>query len=186
MKKNGWIITALAVLLCLGLFALASCGEPVSGGENESAETGASENNGSAPKQSAVVTIGDKKFELKNETELGKLHFPENYVDFNTDRIGNTKSMSYNYDGAFSFEVRVNYEEEHSVDEVKAMLSEYEEQTKEVNGIAYTYYEYKSSLDDDVHYYLVEYDHKPYSIIFFLGENPGNIEEIFMNSVRFE
>ena len=183
MKKKVPVI-ALIVVLGLGLFALASCGNNA-GSDNGSANNG-SENNSAAQKESAVVTIGNESFDLKNETELVGLHYLENYVDFNTDRIGNVKSMSYNYDGAFSFEVRVNCDEEHSYDEVKALMNEYEEKTKEVNGIVYTYYEYKSSLEDDVHYYLYEYDHKPYSIVFFLGENPGNIEEVFMNNVRFE
>ena len=48
------------------------------------------------------------------------------------------------------------------------------------------YYEYKNNIGDDAHYYLYEYNNKTYSIIFFLGENSGNIEEVFMNNVRFE
>ena len=181
MKRKGWMMAALIVVLCLGLVALAACGNHTNSGDNNG-----SKNNSTAPKAGAVVTIGDETYNLKSETELIKLHYLENYVDFNTDRVGNTKSMSFNYQGAFSFEVRVNCEEEHSYEEVKALLSEYEEKTKEVNGITYAYYEYKSNLNHDVHYYLYEYDQKPYSIIFFLGENPGNIEEVFMNNVRFE
>ena len=45
---------------------------------------------------------------------------------------------------------------------------------------------FKNNLGDNDHYYLYEYNNKTYSIIFFLGENPGNIEEVFMNNVRFE
>ena len=44
----------------------------------------------------------------------------------------------------------------------------------------------ENNLGDTAHYYLYEYNNKTYSIIFFLGENPGNIEEVFMNNVRFE
>ena len=84
--------------------------------------------------------------------------------------------MSFNYEGKFSFEVRVNCEEEHSYDEVKTSLSEYEEKTKKINGITYLYYEYKNNNGDDAHYYLYEHNNKTYSIIFFLGENSGNIE----------
>ncbi|MBQ3357037.1 MAG: hypothetical protein IJG45_08020 [Oscillospiraceae bacterium] len=176
------------------LFALTGCattadnrestGPETSAAETDAAETDASESQGT--KDSAVVTIAEDTFPLKSETELNHLHYLENYVDFMTDRVGNTKSMSFNYAGDFSFEVRVNCEEEHSLDEVKAMLSEYEEMIKAVNGVVYSYYEFTNDLRDTVHYYLYEYENQIYSIIFFLGKTPGNIEEVFMNNVRFE
>ena len=131
----------------------------------------------------AKATINDYQ---KIETELKDLHYLRNYVDFNTDQVGNTKSMSFNYEGAFSFEVRVNCEEEHSLEEVKDVLKEHEEKTKEVNGIKYFYYEYKSNLSDDVHYYLYQHNNRVYSIIFFLGANHGDIEEVFMDAVKFK
>ena len=137
-------------------------------------------------KEEAIVKIGDETHVLKNEANVGSIYYLENYVDFNTDRVGNTRMMSYNYNGEFSFDIRVNYEEEHSIDEVKAMMSEYTEGKKEVNGITYTYYEYKNNLGDDAHYYLYEYNGHPCSFVFFLGKNPGNIEEVFMNNVSFK
>lgn len=169
MKKKF----VLSLLIILSIFLITGC-------SNSNKETIDNNNN------EVYVTIGNDKYKLSNKTELNNLHYLENYVDFNTDRVGNTKSMSFNYDGEFSFEVRVNYQDEHSIDEVKEVLSEYEEKTKEVNDIKYFYYEYKSDLGDTVHYYLYEYNNKPYSIIFFLGENPGNIEKVFMDNVYFK
>ena len=191
--KKGWIFVAAIAAWALALCFLVGCGKNAddatdqNGTEKQSEEqTDAGTEANSGETADAVVTIGDKTFLLKNDADLNGLHYKENYVDFNTDRVGNLKTMSYNFDGAFSFEVRVYCEEEHSFEEVKAQMSDYEESVKEVNGIAYTYYAYKNDLGDDAHYYMVEYENKTYSIIFFLGENPGNIEEVFMDNVRFE
>lgn len=193
MKKKGWILTAAIAAVCVALCFFAGCGKDADSATNQSGtekqseeQTDAGTEANSGETADAVVTIGDKTFLLKNDVELNGLHYKENYVDFNTDRVGNLKTMSYNFDGAFSFEVRVYCEEEHSFEEVKAQMSDYEESTKEVNGIAYTYYTYKNDLGDDAHYYMVEHGNKTYAIIFFLGENPGNIEEVFMDNVRFE
>ena len=167
----------LSLLVILSIFGFTGCG---------SSNKEVSNNSSNKKSNEVYVTIGSDKYELNDKTELNELHYLNNYVDFNTDRVGNTRTMSFNYDGKFSFEVRVNYQDEHSIDEVKELLDEYEEKTKEVNGIKYFYYEYKNDLGDIVHYYLYEYNNKPYSIIFFLGENPGNIEEVFMNNVSFK
>ena len=174
MKKK----IILSLLIVLALFTITGCGKS---NDNENNSANSIEKN-----DVAYVEIGNDKYKLQSKSELKDLHYLENYVDFNTDRVGNTKMMSFNYEGKFSFEVRVNCEEEHSYDEVKTRLSEYEEKTKKINGITYLYYEYKNNIGDDAHYYLYEYNNKTYSIIFFLGENPGNIEEVFMNNVRFE
>ena len=76
-------------------------------------------------------------------------------------------------------------EEEHSLSEVKTLMNKYSEKKKIVNRIEYSYYEYKNEKRDTTHYYLYEYNNKVYSIIFFLGDNPKDIEEVFMNHVRF-
>ncbi len=181
MKKKIILISLIAIVLIAGLFVLTGCGN-----KNNENTTSNIKNSSTEKNDVAYVEIDNDKYKLQSKSELNELHYLENYVDFNTDRVGNTKMMSFNYEGNFSFEVRINCEEEHSYDEVKATLSKYEEKTKEVNGITYTYYEYKNNLGDTAHYYLYEYNNKTYSIIFFLGENPGNIEEVFMNNVRFE
>ena len=181
MNKKLLIAIELIAVLGISIFALTGCGN-----KNDKNTTSNISNSSIEKSDVVYVTIGNDKYQLKSESELNELHYLENYVDFNTDRVGNTKSMSFNYEGNFSFEVRINCEEEHTYDEVKALLNEYEEKTKEVNGITYSYYEYKSNLGDNVHYYLYEYNNKTYSIIFFLGDNPGNIEEVFMDNVRFE
>ena len=180
MKKKILVIIII-VILGLGLLLLTGCG-------NKNEENANNTKNSSDEKvEDVYITIGNNQYKLGNKTKLNGLHYLENYVDFNTDSIGNTKSMSFNYEGSFSFEVRINCEEEHSIDEVKSLvLGEYQEQTKTVNGITYSYYEYKSNLNDDVHYYLHEHNNKVYSIAFFLGETHGDIEEVFMNNVKFE
>lgn len=180
MKKKILVIIII-VILGLGLLLLTGCG-------NKNEENANNTKNSSDEKvEDVYITIGNNQYKLGNKTKLNGLHYLENYVDFNTDSIGNTKSMSFNYEGSFSFDVRVNCEEEHSIDEVKnTVLSEYQEQSKTINGTTYSYYEYKDNLGDDVHYYLNEHNNKVYSIIFFLGETHGDIEEVFMNNVSFE
>lgn len=194
MNKKTMIIGAIVIALIVGLLVIVLCLNNGKENANNNPSTNVETNNSKKKEdkkdekkqEEVVVTIGDETHKLSSETNVGSIYYLENYVDFNTDRYGNTKMMSYNYNGAFSFEVRINYEEEHSIDEVKAMLSEYTESKKEINGITYSYYEYKSNLGDDTHYYLYDFNGKPCSIIFFLGDTPGNIEEVFMNNVRFK
>ena len=178
MKKKI-LATLMIAVLGLGLILLTGCVKKNEGNTNTIKTSG-------DDLKLYYVTIGNNKYQLNDETELKDLHYLRNYVDFNTDQVGNTKSMSFNYEGAFSFEVRVNCEEEHSLEEVKDVLKEHEEKTKEVNGIKYFYYEYKSNLSDDVHYYLYQHNNRVYSIIFFLGANHGDIEEVFMDAVKFK
>ena len=120
---------------------------------------------------------------------LKSIHYKENYVDFHSDAIGNIRTMSYIKQEKVIFEVRVMYDENRSLSELKATLETQtgaKEQSKEINGIKYIYYEYKNDDNLNVHHYMYVYDGKVYSIGFFLGENYGNIEEIFMNNVSFE
>lgn len=196
-KKSAIILAIVAAVLILAIIIVTVCvnKEKETINNNPTSTTQTSENKKKEEKkdnkkedkkEEAVVTIGDETHVLKNEANVGSIYYLENYVDFNTDQVGNVRIMSYNYNGEFSFDIRVNYEEEHTIDEVKAMMSEYTEGQKEVNGITYTYYEYKNSLGDDAHYYLYEYNGHPCSFVFFLGKNPGNIEEVFMNNVSFK
>ncbi len=136
-----------------------------------------------------VVTIQGEKYRLKSDQTLNSLHYKENYVDFYSDAIGNMRTMSYTKQGKLIFEVRIMYDENRSLSESKAIIetqSSAREQSKEINNIKYIYYDYKNKDDVTVHLYMYVYNGKVYSIGFFLGENYGNIEEVFMNNVFFE
>lgn len=91
--------------------------------------------------------------------------------------------------GDLVFEVRMMYDDSRSDSELKAIVETQtgaKEQSKEINGIKYIYYEYTSDEGDIVHHYMYVYEGKVYSIGFFLGKNPGDIEEVFMNNIYFE
>ena len=133
-----------------------------------------------------IVTINNEIFNLKSSASLKSMHYKENYVDFRTDAVGNIRIMRYQKSDDFFFEIRLTFEENHTYDEVKKLLNQYQEKQKVINGVNYAYYEYKNDVGNDVHYYLCKYNNIAYSIIFFLGDNPGNIEEVFMNNVTFE
>lgn len=136
-----------------------------------------------------IVTIGSEQFELNSSDNLYDMHYKENYVDFHTDRVGNTKIMNYNSNDEFVFEVRMMYDDSRSDSELKAIIETQtgaKEQSKEINGIKYIYYEYISDDGDTVHHYMYIHNGKVYSIGIFLGKNPGNIESVFMNNVSFE
>lgn len=136
-----------------------------------------------------IVTIGSEQFELNSSDNLYDMHYKENYVDFHTDRVGNTKIMNYNSNDEFVFEVRMMYDDSRSDSELKAIIETQtgaKEQSKEINGIKYIYYEYTSDDGDTVHHYMYIHNGKAYSIGIFLGKNPGNIESVFMNNVSFE
>lgn len=136
-----------------------------------------------------IVTIQGETFQLKSKTSLSDIHYKENYVDFHTDQIGNTRIMNYVKQENTIFEIRIRYDEDRSLSELKAIIETQpnaKEQSKEINNIKYIYYEYNVEDNLKVHHYIYDYKGKVYSIGFFLGENCGNIEEVFMNSVTFE
>ena len=176
MKKK----IILSLLIIFALFTITGCDN-----SNNSEET--INNNSNDDKN--VVTIQGEKYKLKSDQTLKSIHYKENYVDFHSDAIGNIRTMSYTKQEKVIFEVRVMYDENRSLSELKATLETQtgaKEQSKEINGIKYIYYEYKTDDNLTVHHYMYVYDGKVYSIGFFLGENYGNIEEIFMNNVSFE
>ena len=167
-------------LLIITLFTLSGCGKS----QNIESNT--------IPSKTSlkdVVTIGNEQFELNSSDNLYDMHYKENYVDFHTDRIGNTKIMNYNSNDEFVFEVRMMYDDSRSDSELRAIIETQtgaKEQSKEINGIKYIYYEYISDDGDTVHHYMYIHNGKVYSIGIFLGKNPGNIESVFMNNVSFE
>lgn len=184
MKKKVLIIIALIVVLGIGLFTLTGCGKNTNNNENSSSVKSSTET-----KDNTVVRIGAETFKLNSDRDFNNIHYKENYVDFNTDQIGNMRTMSFSKEGKTIFEIRVMYDENRSDSELKAIVETKtgaKEQSKEINDIKYIYYEYSTDDGLTAHHYMYVYNGKVYSIGFFLGENPGNIEEIFMNNVRFE
>lgn len=135
-------------------------------------------------KDSIYVVIDGEKFKLSSNNNLKDLHYKENYVDFRTDALAKSRVMQYSKKGEFIFEVRLIYEDTHSFEEVKELIG-HEESTKKVNDIDYTYYNYKNSSNDDVHMYLYNYNNVTYTIM-FIGNDITNLEETFMNNVKFE
>ncbi|MBR2828452.1 MAG: hypothetical protein IKE70_04400 [Bacilli bacterium] len=175
MKKFQFIF--ILVIICL--ITLTGCGK-----ESNKESTKKNVNN-----KKEQVTIGKETFQLKNEANLYDLHYKENYVDFHTDRMGNNKIMNYTKGEEVIFEVRIMYDESRSLEELKAIIetqANKKEEEKEINGIKYTYYEYETEESLSVHHYIHVHKGKPYTIAFFLGKNPGNIEKVFMNNVFFE
>lgn len=175
MKKK----ILLVLLVIVALFTVTGCGKS----NNSDGKT----NNTSDNKE--IVTIQGEKFKLKSKTSLYDINYNENYVDFHTDRIGNVRIMNYTKQEKVVFEVRIMYDDTRSLSELKAILETQtgaKEQSKELNGIKYIYYEYKTSDNLIAHHYMYVHKGKVYSVGFFLGENPGNIEEVFMNNVLFE
>ena len=86
MKKK----IILSLLVIVALFAITGCGKS---NDNEDNSANSIEKN-----DVAYVEIGNDKYKLQSKSELKDLHYLENYVDFNTDRVGNTKMMSFNYE----------------------------------------------------------------------------------------
>ena len=175
MKKK----ILFCLLVMVGVLTITGCGKSNESNTNTKQEVS---------KEKNVVTIEGEKYKLDSSDNLYSLHFKENYVDFHTDTIGNYKIMNY-INGDLVFEVRMMYDDSRSDSELKAIVETQtgaKEQSKEINGIKYIYYEYTSDEGDTVHHYMYVYDGKVYSIGFFLGKNPGNIEEVFMNNISFE
>ena len=164
----------LCLLVLIGIFAITGCGS--------------SKATDNTSDKKVVVTVQGKSFNLDVDIDLGGLHYKENNVDFHIDPLNNMRTMNYTKDGNIVFEVRTMYDENRSIEELKAILStelNAEEQSKKVNGIEYIYYEYKSD-DLMVHHYIHVYNGKVYTIAFFLGEDPGDIEDVFMNELSFK
>ena len=178
MKIKSLLITIIAIIM--SLFIITGC-------EDNSATNNSNNNSTSQTDEDIVyVTTGDEKFKLNSKAKLYEMNYLENYVDFHTDRMGDLEIMNYFKAGELVFEIRMYYEAEHSTEEIKALNAEqYEEKTKEINGIAYTYYEYELEDGTPAHFYLYEYNGRPYSIIFYLGKTAGDIEDVFMNHVSF-
>ena len=136
----------------------------------------------------SVVEIQGESFELHSTEDLYDIHYKENYVDFHTDAIGNIRTMTYNKGDEFVFNIMVYYDENTSLEEAKAIIEvDYgaKEQARTVNGIDYIYYEYADANGYPIHHYMYVYGGHVYSIGIVLGNDPGNIEEVFMNNVRF-
>lgn len=166
----------LSLLVIVTFFAIMGCGK--SNGSN----------NQKTNDNKDVVTIQGQQYKLKSEQSLQKLHYKENYIDFYSDAIGNMRTMSFFKQEKLIFEVRMMYDESRSLSELKAIVETQngaKEQSKEINGIKYVYYEYQTKDNSTVHHYMYVYDGKVYTIGFFLGENYGNIEDVFMNNVSF-
>ena len=135
-----------------------------------------------------IVTIQGENYKLKSAQVLKSLHYKENYVDFHSDAIGNIRTMSYRKQEKFFFEVRMMYDENRSLSELKTSLEVQtgaKEQSKKVDNLDYFYYEYQTNDGLSAHHYMYAYDGKVYTICFFLGEDYGNIEEVFMKNVSF-
>ena len=176
MKKK----ILIGILIVLILFTITGCGGSKNSEMNNIKNT--SDNN-------EVVTIQGEKFYLKSDKDFGDLHYKENYVDFHTDQIGNMRTMSYSKNGNTVFGIRVMYDEDRLESELKAVLETQtgaKEQSKEINGIKYIYYEYTSNDNLTVHHYMHVHNSKVYSIGIFLGEDSGDIEKVFMNNVSFK
>ena len=179
MKRNTLLTCLFALVLVAGLAVLAGCG-----GEGE----GGSGKTGQGKADPTVVVIGEEQFKLSNPAQMGAMHYLENYVDFHTDQIGIIRTMGYSVGDTFFFEIRMITVEGQSLSEAKAAVettSGASEQARDINGVSYVYYEY---LDDDgtpTHFYLHVHDGQVYTIVFFLGEDPGNIEDVFMGNVSF-
>ncbi len=169
----------LLSFLIITAFFLTACGNSnsreISNNQNESDKD--------------IVTIQGIKYKLKSTQTLKNLHYKENYIDFHSDAIGNMRTMSYIKGEKLIFEVRMMYDENRSLSELKAIIetqNKVKEQSKEINNIKYIYYDYKNESNATVHLYMYAYNGKAYSIGFFLGEDYGNIEEVFMNNISFE
>ena len=134
------------------------------------------------------IKIQDKSLKLKNDHALGNLHYKENFVDFRSGAIGNMRTMSYVDKDKLVFEIRMMFDEKKSLSDLKTALEKQtkaKEQSKQINDIKYVYYDYKEN-DLNVHQYMYVFDNKVYTITFYLGEDCGNIEEVFMDNVSFK
>ena len=179
MRKNTLLTCMFALVLVVGLAMLAGCGGTGEGGSGKAGQVKA---------DSTVVVIGEEQFKLSSSAEMGAMHYLENYVDFHTDQIGIIRTMSYGVGDTFHFEIRMITVEGQSLEEAKAAVettSGTTEQTREINGVSYVYYEYVNDQGTPVHFYLHVHDGQVYTIVFFLGEDPGNIEDVFMGNVSF-
>ena len=166
----------IIIILCIiGIF-VTGCGNRVDSNND---------NNKKKNSEAVYVTIDGERFELHSREDLMGIHYRENYVDFNTDAVGNVRLMRYTKGGKFLFEVRVVYDENKTFAEAKELLNEYTEMNRTINGINYAYYEYKTDDNMDSHVYLYEYNNVVYMVVFILGEDAGNIEKVFMNNVTF-
>ena len=164
----------ISVILIAALLLTVGCGSKKE--ESNEAESG------------NVVMIQGEEFELHSTEDLAGIHYKENYVDFYSDAIGNMRVMSYTKGGDPVFEVRVMYDENRSLSELKAIVEtnyDTKEQSKTINGTEYIYYEYTGSAGETIHHYLTVFNGKAYSIGFFLIGDAGNLEEVFMNNVSF-
>ena len=125
MKKK----ILLCLLVMVGVLIITGCGKNGESNINTKQEVS---------KEKNIVTIEGEKYKLDSSDNLYNLHFQENYVDFHTDRIGNTKIMNYNSNDEFVFEVRMMYDDSRSDSELKAIVETQtgaKEQSKEINGI---------------------------------------------------
>lgn len=159
----------LALLLVVSVFAIAGCG---------------------SKKYENVVKIGNKEYKLNEKSQYKDLIFKENKKDFHTSSIGGYHTMSIPKGTHFVFQVAVDSENKKLDELVKSIKAQKgkktEKGTKTVNGIKYTYFEYKNSLGDKVHKYVHYYNNRTYIITFVLAEDSGNVEEVFMNNVEFK
>ena len=135
-------------------------------------------------KDGVIVNIGDESFKLKSKRTFKNIEYLENYIDFHTDAIGNIRTMDYYRKDDFVFEVRVMYDEEHSLEEFKKNIK-HEESKKIINGIEYSYYNYENMSKNIVHLYVYNHKNIIYNIMFIFKDDLPEFENVFMNNVKY-
>ena len=135
------------------------------------------------------VEVGGEKFKFASDASLKDINYKENYVDFHSDRMGNSWMMMYSKGEKLIFQVRISCLENASLSDVKEKLA-YEYSSRKTGGLTYDYAEYKTEDQEkgseyDTHLYLQEYDGDVYAIVFICAEDISSFEKTFMENVSF-
>ncbi len=158
----------LALILVLGL---AACGEKKDSSSGN------------------VVEIQGELFMLDSTKDFHGMHYKENCVDFQSYDFDDNeiRSLSYQKGDELVFSISIFYDKDSTLSQLKERIEKYYDATEQattVNGIDYVYYEYTDE-GYPVHHYIYATKGENYTIGFSLGNDPGNIEEVFMNNVTF-
>jgi len=143
----------------------------------------------SYPEEKKISFLLDgQEFALNSKGTFQAVRFRENPYDFIVKTAANSHSMSYIVDEKPVFQIAIVYFEGQTMNQVLAEIDE-EITEKKVGDITYKYYE--STFDDEYarqivsHQYVYEKDDIPYIISFSFASVDTNLEQVFMENVRF-
>ena len=136
-------------------------------------------------KEGVPVIVDGEEFILNSTSNLNRFYYLVNYVDFNTDALGNMRLMRYRKKDETVFEVRIMYETESTFEE-NINSVKHKPIDRKINNIDYKFFNYVSKDGYTIHTYMTYYDNATYVVTFISLKDIATLEKAFMNNTYFK